>query len=251
MELRGGLERRRRLVAKAEGREIECPGPALSSALTSCPSWRKLCHNEELQATLINTLSAVRMQPRNRDFEPGFEGPSGVGALDLHVLRVPPPVSPCYGELSPCYGEIISLLPSCSSGTCTANFPQAIVIKINFPAKTGPETANSPCFLPVIRENQGGRSRHAFPSVPPETQNRKGAARPPTPARPRKGGRAGVAPAGAPERTALVAGCAQPARARSASRKSFLEIFPTAVFGSSSRISSAPIISCLPSRSLR
>src|SRR5208282_2864776 len=25
MELRGGLERRRRLVAKAEGREIECP----------------------------------------------------------------------------------------------------------------------------------------------------------------------------------------------------------------------------------
>ena len=36
MELRGGLERRRRLVAEAEGREIECPGPALSSALTSC-----------------------------------------------------------------------------------------------------------------------------------------------------------------------------------------------------------------------
>ncbi len=63
------------------------------------------------------------------------------------------PVSPCYGELSPCYGEIISLLPSCSS--CTANFPQAIVIKMNFPAKTGPETANSPCFPPVIRENQG------------------------------------------------------------------------------------------------
>src|SRR5208282_4020276 len=91
----------------------------------------------------------------NRDFEPGFEGPSGVRSLDLHVLRVPPPVSPCYGELSPCYGEIISLLPSCSS--CTANFPQAIVIKMNFPAKTGPETANSPCFLPVIRENQGAK----------------------------------------------------------------------------------------------
>src|SRR5208337_3818283 len=152
MELRGGLERRRRLVAKAEGREIECPGPALSSALTSCPSWRKLCHNEELQATLINTLSAVRMQPRNRDFEPGFEGPSGVGALDLHVLRVPPP-------LSPCYGEIISLLPSCSSGI--ANFPQAIVIKMNFPAKPGPETTNSPCFLPVIREYQGESGRQA------------------------------------------------------------------------------------------
>jgi|SRR5271157_2173940 len=26
---------------------------------------------------------------------------------------------------------------------------------MNFPAKTGPETANSPCFLPVIREYQG------------------------------------------------------------------------------------------------
>src|SRR5271157_5032310 len=64
----------------------------------------------------------------NHDFEPGFEGPSGVRSLDLHVLRVPPPVSPCYGELSPCYGEIISLLPSCSS--CTANFPQAIVIQL-------------------------------------------------------------------------------------------------------------------------
>src|SRR5271167_760514 len=74
-------------------------------------------------------------------------------------LRVPPPVSPCYGELSPCYGEIISLLPSCSS--CTANFPQAIVIKINFPAKTGPETANSPCFPPVIREYQGESGRQA------------------------------------------------------------------------------------------
>ncbi len=32
-----------------------------------------------------------------------------------------------------------------------------IVIKMNFPAKTGPETANSPCFLPVIREYQGAK----------------------------------------------------------------------------------------------
>src|SRR5208282_1579092 len=44
---------------------------------------------------------------------------------------------------------------------CTANFPQAIVIKMNIPAKTGPETANSPCFLPVIRENQGESARQA------------------------------------------------------------------------------------------
>src|SRR5271166_3319193 len=56
-----------RTTPRCEGwprrREIECPRPALSSALTSCLSWRKLCHNEELQATLINTLSAVRMPP--------------------------------------------------------------------------------------------------------------------------------------------------------------------------------------------
>src|SRR5208337_210302 len=44
---------------------------------------------------------------------------------------------------------------------CTANFTQAIVIKKNFPAKTGPETANSPCFLPVIREYQGESGRRA------------------------------------------------------------------------------------------
>ena len=40
-------------------------------------------------------------------------------------------------------------------------------------------------------------------------------------------------------------------RGASCSRKSFFEILPTGVFGSSSRISSAPIISCLPSRSFR
>src|SRR5208282_3000531 len=69
MELRGWLEVGRHLVAKA-GR-----GGGKLNALVrrfrllrlrapSCPSWRKLCHNEELQATLINTLSAVRMPPR-------------------------------------------------------------------------------------------------------------------------------------------------------------------------------------------
>src|SRR5208283_2648689 len=79
--------------------------------------------------------------------------------LDLRARLASEPVSPCYGELSPCYGEIISLLPSCSAGA--ANFPQAIVIKMNFPAKTGPETANSPCFPPVIREYQGESGRQA------------------------------------------------------------------------------------------
>ena len=62
---------------------------------------------------------------------------------------------PVTANYLPGYGEIISLLLSCSSWT--ANFPQAIVIKMNFPAKTGPETANSPRFLPVIREYQGAK----------------------------------------------------------------------------------------------
>ncbi len=77
------------------------------------------------------------------------------------------PVSPCYGELCPCYGEIISLLLSCSS--CTANFPQVIVFKVNLPAKTGPETANSPRFLPVTREHQGesGRQTPLQPGLDP------------------------------------------------------------------------------------
>jgi len=94
----------------------------------------------------------------NRDFEPGFEGPSRVGAPISMFCASLPLLSPCYGESSPCYGGIISLLPSCSA--CTPNFPQAIVIKTNFPAKTSPETANSPCFrlLPgSIRENEGAK----------------------------------------------------------------------------------------------
>src|SRR5208282_6496375 len=42
---------------------------------------------------------------------------------------------------------------------CTANFCQPIVIEVDFPARTGPETANSPCFPPVIREYQGESGR--------------------------------------------------------------------------------------------
>src|SRR5208282_1458319 len=76
----------------------------------------------------------------------------------------PPPVSPCYGELSPCYGEIISLLLSVPRAP--PNFAQPLVIQIDFPAKTGPETANSPCFPPVIREYQG-RTRARCPRLKP------------------------------------------------------------------------------------
>ncbi len=144
-------------------REIECPGPALSSALTSCAfvSFGAKALSQRTTPSYTNQYAFLRSDAAsNHDFEPGFEGPSGVRSLDLHVLRVPPPVSPCYGELSPCYGEIISRLLSCSS--CTANVAQAIVIKMNFPAKTGPETAISPCFLPVIREYQGESGRQAL-----------------------------------------------------------------------------------------
>src|SRR5208337_4982804 len=77
----------------------------------------------------------------------------------------PPPVSPCYGELSPCYGEIISVLSSCSA--CTANFPQAIVIKWRFLQKP----VLRPPILPVfcllsgsIRENQGAKPPLEAPS---------------------------------------------------------------------------------------
>ncbi len=149
-----------RATPRCEGwprrREIECPRPALSSALTSCAfvSFVVKALSQRTTPSYTNQYAFRRSDAAsNHDFEPGFEGPSGVRSLDLHVLRVPPPVSPRYGELSPCYGDFISLLLSCSA--CTAKFPQAVVIKINFPAKTGPETANSPRFPPVIREYQG------------------------------------------------------------------------------------------------
>src|SRR5271157_4719778 len=92
----------------------------------------------------------------NRDFERGFEGPSGVGALNFHVLRVPIPVTanylPVMAKLSPCYCPVTRAPPI---------FAQPIVIEMDFPAKTGPETANSPCFPPVIREYQGESGRQA------------------------------------------------------------------------------------------
>ncbi|HKN31076.1 MAG TPA: hypothetical protein VJY34_25665, partial [Roseiarcus sp.] len=57
-------------------------------------------------------------------------------------------------KLSPCY---------CPVPRAPPNFAQPLVIQIDFPAKTGPETANSPCFPPVIREYQGVSGREAPP----------------------------------------------------------------------------------------
>src|SRR5208282_1035522 len=80
--------------------------------------------------------------------------------LDLHCFARPLhlflPVTanylPVTAKLSPCY---------CPVPRAPPNFAQPLVIQIDFPAKTGPETANSPCFLPVIREYQGESGREA------------------------------------------------------------------------------------------
>src|SRR5271167_4688315 len=81
----------------------------------------------------------------------------GAGAMrviftveDFHlILLAGLPAHPCY----------------CPVPRAAPIFAQPLVIQIDFPAKTGPETANSPCFLPVIREYQGvsGRIRARSP----------------------------------------------------------------------------------------
>src|SRR5271157_4930513 len=94
-----------RTTPRCEGwprrREIECPRPALSSAPTSCAfvSFVVKALSQRTTPSYTNQYAFRRSDAAsNRDFEPGFEGPSGVRSLDLHALRVPPPVSPCYGE---------------------------------------------------------------------------------------------------------------------------------------------------------
>src|SRR5208283_3281399 len=80
--------------------------------------------------------------------------------LNLHVLARPLhlflPVTanylPVTAKLSPCYCPVPRRPPI---------FAQPIVIQIDFSARTGPETANSPCFPPVIREYQGESGREA------------------------------------------------------------------------------------------
>src|SRR5208282_1612200 len=82
--------------------------------------------------------------------------------LNLHVLRVP---STCFSLLR----RIISLLRRnylpvivlFRVHRAPPIFAQPIVIQIDFPAKTDPETANSPCFPPVIREYQAESGREA------------------------------------------------------------------------------------------
>src|SRR5271167_780781 len=99
-----------------------------------------------------STDSGIRPSPRIAASNAGFEGASGAGAQSPCFGASPPPVSPCYGELSPCYGAVPRRPPI---------FAQPIVIQIDFSARTGPETANSPCFPPVIREYQGESGREA------------------------------------------------------------------------------------------
>src|SRR5208282_6091387 len=76
----------------------------------------------------------------------------------LHLfLPVTANYLPVTAKLSPCYRPVPRAPP---------NFAQPLVIQIDFPAKTGPETANSPCFPPVIREYQG-RTRARSPRLKP------------------------------------------------------------------------------------
>src|SRR5271167_3548209 len=104
-----------------------------------------------------STDSGVRPSPRIAASNAGFEGASGAGAQSpcfarpLHLfLPVTANYLPVTAKLSPCYCPVLRPPPI---------FAQPIVIQIYFPAKSGPETANSPCFLPVIREYQGESGR--------------------------------------------------------------------------------------------
>src|SRR5208282_235908 len=127
MELRGELELGRHLVAKA-GR-----GGGKLNALVR--RFRLLCVPLRVLRGEISVTTKNSKQHRS---------------LNFHVLRVPIPVTanylPVMAKLSPCYCPVTRAPPI---------FAQPIVIEMDFPAKTGPETANSPCFPPVIREYQG------------------------------------------------------------------------------------------------
>src|SRR5208282_5969637 len=109
-----------RMAPRCEGwprrRESECPRPALSSALTSCAVvsfLRKRCHNEELQATLINTLSAVRMPPRittsNLDLRAHLASGASISMFcaSLHLFfPVTANYLPVMAKSSPCYRPV-------------------------------------------------------------------------------------------------------------------------------------------------
>src|SRR5271157_2173939 len=95
------------------------PRPALSSALTSCAvvSFVVKAQSQRRTPSYSNQYVFRRSDAAsNRDFEPGFEGPSGRRSLDLHVLRVLfLPVTanylPVIAKSSPCYRPVAPAPP--------------------------------------------------------------------------------------------------------------------------------------------
>src|SRR5271166_6750806 len=139
-------------------REIERTRPAPSAA--DLVPLRVLGGETFVTTNVTKDHKAIRFPPfvrslsRSRIATPNF----GFGAHlasepNLHVLR--------FHLLFPCYGRIIFLLWACSA--CTANLSPTDCYANGFSCGTGPETANSPCFLPVIRGYQG-ESRARSPS---------------------------------------------------------------------------------------
>ena len=80
-------------------------------------------------------------------------------ATSKHGLRarlVSEPESPCSARPAACYRPVIGELSPCyPCSACKPIFAQHLVIQIDFPQKPVPETANSACFLAVIRAYQG------------------------------------------------------------------------------------------------
>src|SRR5208282_1077273 len=109
----------------------------------------------------------LELRPQTRDLRAHL-----APELNLHVLARPLhlflPVTanylPVTAKLSSCYRPVSRAPP---------NFAQPLVIQIYFPAKAGPETANSPCFPPVIREYQGESGRRPLLMTLPSSLARK------------------------------------------------------------------------------
>src|SRR5208282_6440839 len=154
-----------RATPRCEGwprrREIECPRPALSSALTSCAfvSFVVKAMPQQTTPRYTNQYAFRRSDAAaNRDFEPGFEGPTGVGAsismfcASLHLfLPVTANYLPVMAKSSPCYRPVPRAPPI---------FLKALLLKLIFLQKP----VRRPPILPVscllsgsIRENRGAK----------------------------------------------------------------------------------------------
>src|SRR5208282_1429762 len=154
-----------RATPRCEGwprrREIECPRPALSSALTSCAfvSFVVKAMPQQTTPRYTNQYAFRRSDAAaNRDFEPGFEGPTGVGAsismfcASLHLfLPVTANYLPVMAKSSPCYRPVPRAPPI---------FLKALLLKLIFLQKPGRRPPILPVFCLLsgsIRENRGAK----------------------------------------------------------------------------------------------